>query len=378
MSEVFLWVPDLDPSKGGVQTFSHFLGRALGECVPAPGLRIVSKHGLSGGDGPPVRGFGGVPSALRTPWFAAGLLASARRRRGAVVISSHVNFLPMAHLLKRLRGVRYAGVAHGVEAWGKLPPRIRSALRAADHVWCVSRHTRDRVGAEQGIPPERLAVLPNTFESDRFLPGERSAELLARYRLPADAKIIFTFGRLAASERYKGFERIIAALPRIQAAVPTVRYVIGGTGDDQPRLAAAAQAAGVTDRVIFTGFLPMDELRAHYNLCDVFAMPSTGEGFGIVFLEALACGKPVLAGNVDGSTEPLADGRFGALVNPLEVEQLAGTLTQILQRRYAHPLMWQPDELRRQVVAEFGFDRFAAIVKAHFQRLLSPVPGLPR
>ncbi len=357
-----------------MQTFSHFLCRALDQCLPVGSLRVFSKHGVAHNG--TIRGYAGIPALLRTPWFAAGLLRSAWPRKNALVISSHVNFLPMAHLLKRLRGLRYAGVAHGVEAWGVLRPRLRAALRAADQVWCVSRHTRDRVRAEQGLPPERLGVLPNTFESDRFQPGEKSRELQARYRLPADAKVIFTFGRLAASERYKGFETIIAALPRIQREVPEVRYLIGGRGDDQPRLAAAAQQAGVADRVIFTGFLPVEELRAHYNLCDVFAMPSTGEGFGIVFLEALACGKPVLAGNADGSVDPLGDGRFGALVNPHDVEQLAGTLTQILQRRYDHPLMWQPDELRRQVVAEFGFDRFAAIVKTHLQHVLPASPSL--
>jgi glycosyltransferase involved in cell wall biosynthesis len=257
-----------------------------------------------------------------------------------------------------------------VEAWGELRPRLRSALCAADQIWCVSRYTRDRVGAEQGVPETQLGVLPNTFESDRFRPGEKSRELLARYHLPGDAKVIFTFGRLAASERYKGFDRIIAALPEIRRHVLDVYYLIGGTGDDRPRLESLARANGMADRVIFTDFIRSEELCAHYNLCDVFAMPSTGEGFGIVYLEAMACGRPVLAGNRDGSTEPLRDGAFGALVDPHDNEQIVGTLTQILQRRYAHPLMFKPERLREEIVRAFGFAPFCSKLATNLRRVL--------
>ena len=361
MTETHLWGPDLDLSKGGVQAFSHFLQQALMTIAPRRTLRSFVKHSAEG------RWF-----QSQTPVFAASLLWAGIKRRPELVISSHINFLPVARLLKRLRGTRYVGVAHGIEIWGNQRPAVRAALRAADLTLCVSRHTRDRVGAEHGIPLERLGVLPNTFDAPRFVPGPKSAELLARYALPPNAKVIFTFGRLSASERYKGFDRVIAALPAIRQQVPDAYYLIGGSGDDRPNLERLAHEAGVAAWVRFTGFIPADELCAHYQLCDVFAMPSTGEGFGIVFLEAMACGKPVLAGNRDGSVEPLADGRFGALVDPLDIGQIAATIADILLSRHAHPLMFQPEELRRQVVAEFGFDRFCERLSAALAKVTPP------
>lgn len=364
MNEGHLWVPELDVTKGGVQSFSQFLQRGLQRVAPTDHWRTFAKYSP-----------GANRLRSKTVSFAASLLWAGMRHRPRVVIASHVNFLPAARLLKRVCGTSYIGVAHGIEVWGVLRSPIRRALWDADAVWCVSRYTRDRIQKEQGVAPERLTILPNTFEQERFSPGPRPRELADRLRLPSDAKVIFSLGRLAAAERYKGFDRVIAALPHIRSAVPEVHYVIAGQGDDRERLETLARSVGVVDRVIFAGFVPTEELCAHYRLCDVFAMPSTGEGFGIVYLEAMACGKPVLAGNRDGSVEPLANGRFGALVDPLTTEEIAATLTNLLLGRHPNPLLWQPAELRRQVVAEFGFNRFCEQLSIALSRL--PASGRP-
>jgi len=93
-------------------------------------------------------------------------------------------------------------------------------------------------------------------------------------------------------------------------------------------------------------------------MCDVFAMPSRGEGFGIVYLEALACGKPTLGGNQDGAIDALCHGELGALIDPQDVDAIAQTLIQILQGTYPNPLMYQPEALRQKVIDTFGFVRF--------------------
>ena len=347
-----LWVPELDASKGGVQAFSHFLQQGLLRVEPAYHWRTFSRHSAHASS-----------SSVWTPLFAAKLLWAGIRERPDLIIASHVNFLPAARLLKQWCGTRYIGVAHGIEVWGAIRASVRSALHEADAIWAVSRYTRDRLRTDQGISVERLAVLPNTFDEARFSPGPRPIGLAEQLGLPPKARVIFSVGRLAAAERYKGFDRVIAALPQIRCSVPDVHYVIAGKGDDRQRLEALARSLGVADRVSFAGFVPTEALCDYYRLCDVFAMPSTGEGFGIVFLEALACGKPVLAGNRDGSTDALADGRFGALVDPLDVGEIGATLTSILKGTYAHPLMFEPEALRSQVVAEFGFERFARSLK---------------
>jgi glycosyltransferase involved in cell wall biosynthesis len=114
-----------------------------------------------------------------------------------------------------------------------------------------------------------------------------------------------------------------------------------------------------------TGFIPDEELTAHYQLCDVFAMPSKKEGFGIVYLEALACGKPTLGGNQDGALDALCRGELGALVDPDDVQAIAHTLVEILQGTYPNPLIYQPEQLRQRVIDIYGFERFKRTVKAY-------------
>ena len=141
-----------------------------------------------------------------------------------------------------------------------------------------------------------------------------------------------TVSRLAALERYKGHDRIIAALPLIRARCPQVLYLIAGEGDDRQRLETLAQQSGVAQLVRFTGPISPQELQGIYGLADVFAMPSTGEGFGIVFLEAAASGLPIVAGNVDGSVDALADGALGTLIDPNDRLVLADAIVAGLGR----------------------------------------------
>jgi glycosyltransferase involved in cell wall biosynthesis len=124
-------------------------------------------------------------------------------------------------------------------------------------------------------------------------------------------------------------EGVLRALPAILAVYPEVRYVVIGRGDDQPRLEQLAADLGIREQVIFAGFVPDDELVAHYQLADAYLMPSI-EGFGIAYLEAMACGVPVVAGNDDGSADPLQDGQLGWQVTPQDAEAIAQATLAIL------------------------------------------------
>jgi glycosyltransferase involved in cell wall biosynthesis len=119
-----------------------------------------------------------------------------------------------------------------------------------------------------------------------------------------------TVARLWSGDIYKGVDVTIRALPKITQVYPNVKYLVIGRGDDQPRLAKLAEDLGVKEQVIFAGFVPDEALVDHYCVADAYIMPSQ-EGFGIVYLEAMACGIPVLSGDADGSADPLQDGRLG-------------------------------------------------------------------
>jgi phosphatidylinositol alpha-1,6-mannosyltransferase len=107
-----------------------------------------------------------------------------------------------------------------------------------------------------------------------------------------------------------------------------------------------------------TGFIPDSDLTDYYNLCDVFAMPSKLEGFGIVILEAMACGKPVLGSHQDGGLDALDQGRLGALVDPDNLTEIADTLAQLFLKQYPNPLLYQPQSLRSSVIETYGPQAF--------------------
>src|SRR5262249_41117825 len=159
----------------------------------------------------------------------------------------------------------------------------------------VSRYTRRRLLQWIGIDPTRVKVLPNTV-GPQYHPGPKPGYLIDRHAA-GGKKVLMTASRLAASEQYKGHDRVIRTLPQILSHHPDTIYLIVGDGDDRPRLESLAAECGVMKNVQFTGLVPAEELPDYFRLADVFVMPSAGEGFGIVFLQAMATGVRVIAGS---------------------------------------------------------------------------------
>src|SRR5262249_1051198 len=147
-------------------------------------------------------------------------------------------------------------------------------------------------------------ILPNCVDVNRFTPGERDRSLVDRYGLRS-SKVMLTVGRIAAGERYKGFDEVIDVLPKLRQRFPDLKYLIVGDGSERSRLEAQMRIRGLSDCVIFAGRIPESEKVAHYNLADVFVMPSYGEGFGIALIEAAACGIPIVGSSADGSRDAL-------------------------------------------------------------------------
>ena len=249
--------------------------------------------------------------------FLLRLAAHAwRDRRTDLLICGHIHLLPAAWLLARLRGARLVLIVHGVEAWRPSRKRLANWLaHRVDAIIAVSKYSAERFTQWSKLPMDRAFILPNCVELDRFRPQHRDARLVERYGLQSN-KVIMTVGRLASEERYKGFDQVIELMPQLIKRFPNLKYLIVGEGSDRRRLEAKVEALGLSDRVIFTGYVSESEKVAHYNLADVYVMPSTGEGFGIVLLEAVACGVPVVGSCVDGSREALLDGQLGRLVDP--------------------------------------------------------------
>lgn len=341
IKRVHVWVPELVSKRGGIQTFSRCLIEALVEILGHENVRVMAKNDSqeqgagSGGLGVALRGWGRWPAILRTPVFFFGIILRAIRDRPDLVISTHLNFGIAGYVLKVFGGPKYWCVAHGVEAWNLHRYLPRLGLLKSDLVLAVSNYTRQRLLKEQQLRPDQVVVLPNTIDPEAIKPGPKPEYLMRRHALTVRDKIILTVARLAEPERYKGYDQILRALPVIRREVPNLKYILVGEGEDRSRIEDLIRELNICDAVVLAGGVPQKELAGYYNLCDVFAMPSKGEGFGIVYLEALVCGKPVLAGNSDGSSEPLQNGELGVLVNVDDVSQIATNLVAILGEQRA-------------------------------------------
>lgn len=277
-------------------------------------------HDLSGAAS--ARRFGASHSRLAAALWARQVRAPGRG--GAVCVFDFLGPARVQALLPAPLRAPYLLMLHGLEIWRPLSwTRARALARAAVLV-ANSTHTLERAGrVNPGLPPAE--VVPLALE-ERPPAGEPDAELLAR----AGRGYLLIVGRLASGERYKGHDELLAALPLLAAAHPGARLVVAGDGDDRPRLKAAAAARGLADRVLFAGFLGEATLAELYRRAAAFVMPSRGEGFGLVYLEAMRAGLPVVAARGGAAEEVVADGATGLLVDPGSPAELAAALARLL------------------------------------------------
>lgn len=283
----------------------------------------------------------GVPDRARLVAGAAegagSYLTSVLRQAVAggrfdLVYCAHINLVPLAFAAARLLRAPWLLAMYGCEVWQPTPRAAANRLAGrADLYLSISQLTLDRFRGIWPVDPARCALMPNAIDLSRFGEGPKRPDLLARYGLEGRT-VLMTLGRMAASEQAKGFDRVIELLPRLAERVPDIAYLICGKGDDQPRLEALAAERGVRDRVRFAGMVPEEEKADHYRLADLYVMPSVMEGFGFVFLEALACGTPVVASAVDGGREAVLDGALGQIVDPFDPAALEQAICRGLEQ----------------------------------------------
>jgi len=254
----------------------------------------------------------------------AGAALRAAGREPKLVMALHPHLSPIVWAM-RARAGRFRSMifAHGVEVWQPLGWPRGAALRRADVVLGPSSDTVRHLVSEQRVSPAKVHRLPWGLDPEFEARVASAAPVELPPGFPATGRKILTVGRWVRSEQYKGADTLIAALPRIRKTAPDVSLVLVGDGDDRPRLQQLARDLGVSERAHFLRGLSPDQLFACFAGCDVFALPNRGEGFGMVFLEALACGKPVVGGAHGGIPDIVEDGVTGLLVPHGDPERLA-------------------------------------------------------
>lgn len=258
-------------------------------------------------------------------WLAtlARLIAS---RRYDQYVCGHIHLAPALVSMLTLRGVspdRCTLILHGIEVWGRLKGLKRLAAERFGQVLAVSRYTAEsfleQIRAQRR---EHVHVFPNTINAEL-----RSHTLSGPESVNSPISLL-SVGRLARTERDKGILDVLAALAGLPEQLP-VRYVIVGDGDDRSFIESRARELALADRVVFRGALSDADLWSAYEQADVFVLPSAKEGFGIVFLEAMHFGLPVIAAREKGALDVVREGENGFLVEFGDVPALRQRLIDL-------------------------------------------------
>jgi phosphatidylinositol alpha-1,6-mannosyltransferase len=289
-----------------------------------------------------------------------------REKAPDVVIATTWNIARgMTGILKK-HGTKLIVVVHGLEVTRKMNWMKRvwliKTLKSAHRVIAVSNFTRNRIISQYHIPQEKIITLPNGVDPQRFCPLADISILQNRFGL-VDKKIILTLARL---QERKGHDKVIEALPIVLKQVPNAHYLISGEkkGKFYKKIDQQVKDMGLESHVTFTGYVEPEEINLFYNLCNVYIMPSrelkeTGdtEGFGITFLEANACEKPVIGGRSGGVVDAIENGETGYLVDPLDVAEIAEKLILLLTNdEHAHLLGQQG---RQRILKSYTWDAVA-------------------
>jgi len=313
VADVLLLTPALD-GYDGISAVSRLAVDALvaeGHAVEVWALDGGAPDGLS-----PAVTFQSA-AGRRATIGAWSVARAARRLEGRLVVVMHVHLAPLG-LAMQMRGARLAVFMHGIEVWRRLRVRERAAIERANVLVANSRWTAAQFKAANPAWAGRTIRICHLG-----IPAP-----LAAPELPIVANYALVVGRLAAGERYKGHDALIDAWPAVLRQVPAARLVVVGDGDDRGRLEALVRDRGLEGVVVFAGRVSQATLEGWYRSAAFFAMPSTGEGFGLAYLEAMRAGKPCLGGP-GAPAEIIEHGETGFIVDPSDTAALTAALIDL-------------------------------------------------
>ena len=355
--------PELD-APGGVQRVGRHIAAVIADFALSRGMeyRLLSLN-----DSPELhrmtaagREFVFTGCERSKARFMAGALRAARRR-ARLVVAAHPNLGPVAQAMRIVAPkMRSVICTHGIEVWEPLPGMRGRALRRVDLVLAPSQDTANHVASQQEVARERIRVLPWALDPQ----FEEMVNKVSSTQKPANfpkGRVILTVGRWDSAERYKGMDTLITALPRLLTERSDVELALVGEGDDRSWLEDLADKNGVRRHVHFLNGLSYAELAGCYLACEIFALPSRGEGFGLVYLEAMACGKPVIGGAHGGAPEIIQDGVTGYLVPHGDAAQLATSIETLLREPELARQMGERG--KKRIENEFRFSVFAKALR---------------
>lgn len=355
--------------KGGMQTAGRETAAALAEISRASGASATyfslndplgEQSFEAEGQFFQFRGFGRAKAS-----FAASTVRqiwSRETKRPLLLLAFHPNLAPIT-LLARIFSprIKIITVSHGVDVWTSLPVLRRYGLGNADLALAPSQFSCNALEATQGVAAGKIRRLPWPLPSTTLQLASQSSLLACPSAFPR-GRVALSVARWSAAERYKGADELISATANLRQEFPDFQLVFVGGGDDIPRLKELARSSGAGGCVHFLGEISDRELAGCYARAQIFALPSTGEGFGFVFLEAMAFGKSVIAARAGGATDIVKDEVNGLLVPPDDLTALKDALGRLLRDDSLRTRLGQraAEDVRR----DFSFPSFVERLKA--------------
>lgn len=360
-TSIIIFSEDFPPKDGGIAQWAagiaqslhqmHYTVTVLTRHISADAEKIQSQETY-----PVIQVHGNRWRQLRSYYsFRAIKALYDRGETPDIVITTTWNLARGISKILKKHGAQLIVVVHGLEVTRKMSwikkMWLINTLKSANKVIAVSNFTRDRVISRYNIPPDKIITLPNGVDPKRFYPLADVSRLKRQFGL-VDNKIILTLARL---QERKGHDKVIDALPIVIKKVPNAHYLISGAknGAFYQKINQKVIDMGLENYVTFTGYVEPEDINLFYNLCDVYIMPSRElkkngdtEGFGITFLEANACEKPVIGGRSGGVVDAIENGQSGYLVDPLDVGEIAEKLVLLLTNNHHAHLLGQQGRQR--------------------------------
>lgn len=269
-----------------------------------------------------------------------------------------LNHVPLAALMSM--SIKRVSIIHGFEAWEELPAWKRMIISSFTEFWSVSEYTRKEFSKLNNVNHDKIKLLQNSLDYFWHEDNEKGF---------GEEPYILCVTRLDSEQgHYKGVDKLIQSFPKVSVIYPEYNLVIVGVGTDIARLRNLARMEGVADKVKFLEGISDTHLKKLYSHCTVFALPSKKEGFGIVFLEAMAARKPVIGGNHGGTPEVIDDGKTGFLVNHSDQHELTLALTQLLASQELRIRMGAQGY--RKLTERFLYNKFETTLFSYVSELL--------
>lgn len=269
-------------------------------------------------------------SSGKFSYLLALIYVLIKNKKFDLVICGHINLISIAYVAAKVSRSKLILYSHGIEVWKEPKGYLKRLFsKKVDAVITVSDFSKNKIAS--WIKNKPVTVLPNMIDLARFSPGAGDQLFVKRHQLQ-NKKTILTLARLDQAERYKGIDEVLELIPNLIKKYANLVYLIAGKGNDSARLQKKVERLGICDHVRFLGYIPESEKVGLYRSVDLFVMPGWGEGFGLVYLEALACGVPVIGSKLDGSRDALLNGRLGELVDPHQPNELLSAIDRGLSR----------------------------------------------